>query len=276
MRVLSLGAGVQSSALALMGEKGEVPKPDCAIFADTQAEPKAVYDWLEWLQTQLSYPVHIVSHGDLYQEMMDVAEGTSKYKFLNVPVFTITGERYKKGLLKRQCTTHYKVLPVNQKIRQLLGVKPRHKVPKDVKVQLQMGISYDEMVRMKRSRFPYVTNEFPLIEKQLRRHDCIEWMEKHNYPTPPRSACIFCPYHTNTEWRRVKENKEEWDKVVKLDHAIRNATKRTKDEVFLHSDRIPIDQVDLSTWDELGQPDLFFYNKDDFGQLNNCDGMCGV
>ena len=26
MRVLSLGAGVQSSALALMGEKGEVPK----------------------------------------------------------------------------------------------------------------------------------------------------------------------------------------------------------------------------------------------------------
>ena len=37
-RVLSLGAGVQSTVLALMAERGEfgLPKPDIAIFADTQ------------------------------------------------------------------------------------------------------------------------------------------------------------------------------------------------------------------------------------------------
>jgi 3'-phosphoadenosine 5'-phosphosulfate sulfotransferase (PAPS reductase)/FAD synthetase len=187
MKVLSLGAGVQSSTLALMAEKGEIDKPDCAIFADTQAEPKAVYEWLDWLQQQLSYPVHVISYGDLYQEMMEVAQGTGKYKFLNVPVFTITGRKGKKGLLKRQCTTHYKIRPINQKIRELLGLKKRQRVPKGT-----------------------------------------------------------------------------------------NATKRPEDEVFLHADRVPIDKVDLRTWDEIGQPDLFFYNKDDFGQLNNCDGMCGV
>ena len=34
--VLSLGAGVQSSTLALMAAKGEVtPMPDVAVFADT-------------------------------------------------------------------------------------------------------------------------------------------------------------------------------------------------------------------------------------------------
>jgi hypothetical protein len=42
--VLSLGAGVQSTTLALMAAHGEVgPMPDCAIFADTCWEPKAVY-----------------------------------------------------------------------------------------------------------------------------------------------------------------------------------------------------------------------------------------
>ena len=43
LHILSLGAGVQSSTLALMFARGEVtPMPDCAIFADTGAEPASV------------------------------------------------------------------------------------------------------------------------------------------------------------------------------------------------------------------------------------------
>ncbi len=52
LRVLSLGAGVQSTTLALMAAHGVVgPMPDCAIFADTGWEPKAVYDHLAWLRS---------------------------------------------------------------------------------------------------------------------------------------------------------------------------------------------------------------------------------
>ena len=54
LRILSLGAGVQSSTLALMIEKGEIPMVDAAIFADTMGEPKAVYTHLNWLEKQLS------------------------------------------------------------------------------------------------------------------------------------------------------------------------------------------------------------------------------
>lgn len=43
LRVLSLGAGVQSTTLALMAAHGEIEPPDCAIFADTQWEPAEVY-----------------------------------------------------------------------------------------------------------------------------------------------------------------------------------------------------------------------------------------
>ena len=78
LRILSLGAGVQSSTLALMIEKGEVPMVDAAIFADTKGEPKAVYDWLNWLEKKLSYPVYRVTWRDLKQDILDAAEG--KYK----------------------------------------------------------------------------------------------------------------------------------------------------------------------------------------------------
>ena len=44
LRILSLGAGVQSTTLALMIEKGEVPMVDCAIFSDVKGEPQKVYD----------------------------------------------------------------------------------------------------------------------------------------------------------------------------------------------------------------------------------------
>lgn len=52
MRIISLGAGVQSTTMALMAAHGAItPMPDCAIFADTGWEPIAVYDHLRWLMS---------------------------------------------------------------------------------------------------------------------------------------------------------------------------------------------------------------------------------
>ena len=66
IRVLSLGAGVQSTTLALMASHGEFPdRVDAAIFADTQWEPAAVYAHLAWLTPRLAFPVHVVTVGSL-------------------------------------------------------------------------------------------------------------------------------------------------------------------------------------------------------------------
>ena len=78
LRVLSLGAGVQSSALALMIEKGEIPMVDCAIFADTGAEPEKVYEWLEYIKSQVSYPVHVVQWRNLKDDLYAAARGEYK------------------------------------------------------------------------------------------------------------------------------------------------------------------------------------------------------
>ena len=89
----------------------------------------------------------------------------------------------------------------------------------------------------------------------------------HKYPKPPRSACTFCPYHTNEEWKTIKENKQEWDEVVELDEAIRNRTKNKVDQFFLHKTCVPLNKIDFNKDTKLKQLDLF---------TEECDGICAL
>lgn len=270
LRVLSLGAGVQSSTLALMVEKGEIPKVDCGIFADVGGEPQTVYDHLEYLKKQVSYPIHIVQWRDLKKDVISASNG--HFKGFTAPFFSQNIISGKKSMLMRQCTNTYKIQPIIQKIRFLLGYSKGQRVDKDVKVELLMGISFDEMQRMKINQLKYIENIYPLVELAIRRRNCIEWLNKNGYQTPPRSACTFCPYHTNAEWREIKKNKKEWEEVVKIDKMIRDQEKYKKnkdkivDKIYLHRDCKPIDEVDLRTDEEKGQYSL----------LDECDGICGV
>ena len=247
LRVLSLGAGVQSTTLALMIEKGEIPMVDAAIFADTGAEPKNVYDHLNWLEEQLSYPLHRVQWRNLKEDVMAASVG--KYKGFTAPFYTLSKEG-KKGILMRQCTADYKIKPVVRKTRELMGYsKGQHVDKKKWRVENIMGISTDEMQRMKPNRLKYIPNI---------------------YPTPPRSACTFCPYHSSEEWLKIKQNKEEWEEVVKIDRMIRDTDKfkdkiDMKSKMFLHNSCQPIEQVNFKE-DE----DQF---KFDF--MDECEGMCG-
>ena len=91
--VISLGAGVQSTTMALMAAHGEItPMPDCAVFADTQAEPKAVYEHLAWLMSPnvLPFPVHIVTAGSLTDEI-GAPRKTGKFPKLPLPAYVEAG-----------------------------------------------------------------------------------------------------------------------------------------------------------------------------------------
>lgn len=103
MKVLSLGAGVQSTTLALMAASGELGEmPDCAIFADTGWEPKAVYEHLEKLQEALPFPVHVVSAGDIRSDIIKRSNTTGQ-RFAAVPWFMKMPDG-KPAMGRRQCT----------------------------------------------------------------------------------------------------------------------------------------------------------------------------
>ena len=177
LRILCLGAGVQSTTLALMIEKGEIPMVDGAIFADTGGEPQAVYDHLDWLEKQVSYPVYKVQWRNLKKDIIDASTGA--YHGFPAPFYTMN-DKGKRGILMRQCTADYKIKPVVQKTRELMGYTKGKRVDRKIwRVEHIMGISTDEMQRMKPNNLKYITNLYPLVEKDISRLQCLEWMKKN-------------------------------------------------------------------------------------------------
>jgi len=155
-----------------------------------------------------------------------------------------------------------------KKVRELVGLKYRQRAPKgEILVEQWIGISLDELQRMKDSHVKWIRHRWPLIEKRMTRGHCLEWMERNGYPKPTKSACTFCPYHDNDTWRAMKQNDvESWDDAVAMDNMIRNGIRGTTQKLYLHQSMQPLEEVD-------------FRNAEDFGQLSfldECDGMCGV
>ena len=268
LKVLNLGAGVQSTTLALMCAAGEFEQPHVAIFADTGWEPASVYAHLDRLEPMLPFKVLRVSNGNLRERLLELPNETveNKRRFPAVPFFTRGG-----GMGRRQCTKEYKLMPIRHAIKELLGVGPGRRMrlkATDSPVQCWIGISTDEAVRMKPSDVEWIENRWPLVELNMSRHDCLSWLSRYGIePLPPKSSCLGCPYHDNGYWQRLrKASPAEFDETVKVDAAIRNGgTVGMREEQFIHRSLVPLDQVDFG--DDVGQLDLF----DD-----ECEGMCGV
>lgn len=267
MRVLSLGAGVQSSTLALMMATGEAEPVQCAVFADTGDEPRAVYAWLDWLEKQLPFPVYRVTAGQLSAESTKLRTSRrsgNTYLAPGLPVFVV-GADGKKGMFPRQCTREHKIDPINRLLRKLAKV-PRG--PSGVYVEVCIGISLDEVIRMKPSKHLWARHIWPLVDARMTRADCLRWMATHGYPQPPRSACIFCPYHSDREWIRLREESpEEFEAAVAFEKNLQTAFSEAtaiSGTPYLHASRRPLAEV---TFDAGAQPDLFG---------NECEGMCGV
>ena len=262
MQIISLGAGVQSSTMALMAVRGELtPMPDAAIFADTQWEPKAVYEHLSWLEKQLPFPVYRVTAGDIRKDNLSATNSTGQ-SFTSMPFYT-TG----KGMGRRQCTREYKIAPIRKQIRKLLDIQPRKHVPKGTQIFQWIGISTDESMRMKPSRDSWITHRWPLIENNISRNDCLEWFGKHFKGRKlTKSACIGCPFHDDRTWLEMsKQDPSSWADALEFDEIIR----QNKEGVlqYIHPSRKPLSEVGLVVDKSRGQIDLF---------NGECEGMCGI
>jgi 3'-phosphoadenosine 5'-phosphosulfate sulfotransferase (PAPS reductase)/FAD synthetase len=277
--VLNLGAGVQSSCLALMAAKGVItPMPDFAVFADTQAEPTEVYNWLDWLETQLPFPVYRVTKGDLTADSLKPAYATKKAKLYSegekymrriIPIFGIKKNGQKTAAIGRSCTADYKIAPIEKVIKEKCAVK---RAQKEITVTQWVGISWDELQRMKEARKPWTQLRWPLIERRMTREQCKQWLLENGFPEPPRSACYYCPFHSDTEWRRLRDtDPEHFAKAVQFDKDIRELSREDRAmemEVYLHNSCKPLGEIDFDNDEDKGQKVWDFQAE--------CEGMCGV
>lgn len=277
IHIISLGAGVQSSTMALMAAHGEItPRPTAAVFADTQAEPASVMRWLDVLEGLINaapfhFPIIRVTRGNLTAESLKIVpfkkEPHRHWVKSLIPAF-IENKDGTRGIMGRQCTFSYKVEQLEKATRRLAGVKRGQKTIGAIQ---WIGISLDEAHRMKPARKPWVEHRWPLIDLGMKRHDCLRWMERNGYPKPPRSACVYCPFHSDSEWRRLKdEEPKEFARSVQFERDLQKAKSQSdnqKGKPFLHNSLKPLGEIDFSTDIERGQGELFG---------NDCTGLCGV
>lgn len=257
LRLLSLGAGVQSTTLALLAIEGTLPKPDGAIFADTGWEPAAVYEHLDLLAAELDragIPLHRVSQGNLRSDSLDPT-----HRYASVPYF-VRNPDGTNGMGRRQCTSEYKLAPINRKVRELLGAVPSdfRRVPKGRVAEQWIGFSTDEIHRVSdRTPVLYQCVRYPLLELGMDRKACQRFLRYRGWGSVGKSACIGCPFHGNAQWRDLRDNRpDEWADAVEFDAAIRDGGghKLTDGgEAFLHRSRIPlsiapIDRVTRMEW----------------------------
>ncbi len=281
LHILNLGAGVQSTTLYLMFLRGDLkPQIDYAIFADTGEEPAPIYRHLDWLQSLNGPRILARSIGRL-GEHLKYGLNSSGQRFASIPAYTTDQPGQPKGMLRRQCTKEYKLDVIEHVIRQeIVGLKPRQWFPRDeIHVLQYIGISLDEAgragrIRLRYNDVPWATPVFPLIEREITRPMCQQRLKAYGVPHEvPRSACVFCPYHSNEEWRWLRDNDPAgFQRAVEIDVALRtpgHVVNRNLDQkLYVHRSCVPLSEASLEKRESSrDQTFMGFYQE--------CHGLCG-
>lgn len=239
-QILSLGGGVQSTALYLLSKNGVLPAIDCAIFADTGFEENSTYQTIKQLGNK---PEIITCSG---------VESIEDDETLPVPLF-VKGHDGRAAPLRRQCTRDYKVDVVRREIRK------RFKTP----VALWIGISTDEQKRANPSKVKYIEHRFPLLELGWNRNDCLNYLKENGFGQVQKSACLCCPFRSISEWINLKNNSpEEFKKAVEWEKK-QNELFPEKGGVYISRLLVPLEKI---TGDFESQSELAL----------NCEGYCGI
>jgi len=273
MKVISLGMGVQSTALYYMSSTGELPRADVAIFADTGAERKESLEYYlflkKWMRKNKGIPIYVANYYDIESDILESKNSTGQ-RFVTIPAFTLSG-----GQMRRQCTNEYKIKQVNKKIREICGLQHRQRYPE---VELWFGISLDEITRIAVPWDKWKTNVYPFVgysinynsetikisDMRLSRNNIYNWFKQNNLPIPSKSACYFCPYQNRHQWNTLCN--DDFNKAIKIDDHIRDqSTRGIKEKLYLHRLLKPVSDIDFS------DSQISLFDSDD-----ECSGNCMI
>lgn len=243
LQVLSLGWGVQSFTLAVMSALGYLEEPDMIIHSETGFESIDTKSFKEkWTPFLESYGLKVTN---IKPDISIMSKSN------NTPYIPAYSDYRKGGQLVRGCSNLWKVLPIKRTIREEIKKRKMKLLPGTVK--LWLGITTDEKRRAKPYSVKYIESRFPLLELGMSRKDCINFLELKNIDIPPKSSCVFCPYRSEDGWRRIKNNKEDWELSLEVDKMIRNSLDDCN--LYLHYTLKPLEEID-------------FYRNEKKGEMN--------
>lgn len=230
--VWSCGGGTQSAAIAALIVRGDLPRPDAAVIADTGREASATWRYYdETLRPALwRVGVDLVRLPHSFDgkgwNTVDLWSGKDRDTAL-MPLYTSTGQ------VSKYCSNEWKSRPVDRYLRSI-GLTGG---------AIWIGFSIDEIHRMRAQDASAKWNhEYPLIDRRMTRADCVSLVDRMGWPTPPRSSCWMCPYRTDREWRHLRAtDPEDFEKAVELEREIQQRDA----DLWLHQSAKPLDAVNF-------------------------------
>lgn len=224
MNVWSYGGGTQSAAIAVLILQGRLPQPDMIVMADTSREVTETWEYLERIVRPAGFDVQVIPHNYAYWDIVKGDKGD-----ILLPAFTRQNGRV--GKMPTFCSDEWKRRPIQRWLREQ-GVDD---------CDVWLGMSTDEMERMKASSLKWYRHVYPLIEMiPMSRHQCVSLVEKYGWPTPPKSRCWMCPNMSPRAWKDLKHKyPDDFQKAVDLEKELH----KTDKDIYLHELGIPLDEA---------------------------------
>lgn len=233
MKILSCGAGQQSTALALMscdntinpGKFPIVPVYDAVLFCDLGGEREWVYKQVDFIKEQCEkcgIPFYILRDKNLKEDYMN-HYGINRV--VTIPFWSLD-ENGKKAKMTRHCTIDYKIVQMQNFIRwNLLGYKKGQRTkPEDIQAhEMHIGFTFEEQRRIFDSKHKLFINKFPMVDMGLTRADNYAYVRERWGIKTRGSACLFCPFHTNYFFEHCKYTCEkDYRTVLAFDELLEN------------------------------------------------------
>lgn len=273
MKILSFGAGMQSTALALMSCENatrsqpvwpSVPIYDHVIFCDLGMEPPWVTMQMEFTKNAceaVGIPFHILD-APLYQDFM---KNFGINRTISIPWWTLRDADGHKSRMPRNCTIDYKVLLISKFVRwELLGYQKGQRLkPEDEKAhEMHMGFSAEEKRRCKENPNRMFVNKFPLVDMGYTRADNYAYIRDRWGLETKASACTFCPYHKNYFFNYLKEHDPvHYQMLLEVDNTLRDRTPKPPMDSSLFISRSRKRLIDL-TPEDCNDAECFMYHSE--------------
>jgi len=105
-----------------------------------------------------------------------------------------------------------------------------------------LGFDVDEAHRATIFNWKGQENRFPLIEKNITRRDCMDFIQICGLPLPVKSGCWFCPYQGVKDYRRLRMNYPDLYCQAKAleDRAVEKRLKENKTPYYLQGKPLEI------------------------------------
>ncbi len=254
LKVFSYGGGVQSTAALVLASQGRIDYHTflfCNVGVDS--ENPATLDYVREVARPFAARSGLAFHElervkrdgsveTIYQRMMR-PESCS----IGIPVYLASG-----ALGNRNCTVEFKIRVCDrwlkeQGIRHTLDVEKRtgYSAARPL-AMVGLGISLDEFQRMRNeSGLEWKQLDYPLIDLQLDRMQCMQIIRAASLPVPPKSSCWFCPFHSTRTWQTLRQEQPVlFCKAVELQNEINARLVRLgKDKVWLSNKLKPLEKV---------------------------------